>query len=486
LRPVRWTDALLPPEEPKESRMRPGVRTGLQIATTYLIGLVLPFFAYLLFDRAGLDITKAVYPLVVVSLLITGGAVWLEGFLALEKIDPPPPTDGAPNEMPATAIIAAYLPNEAATVVETVEAMLQIDYPAGLKVILAYNTPRPLPIEDTLREIAARDSRFVPFKVEGSTSKAQNVNAALALATGVFVGIFDADHKPRSDSFRRAYAWLAAGYDVVQGHAVVRNGGAGWVSRTVAVEFESIYAVSHPGRNRLHHFGIFGGSNGYWRRPLLNQIRMRGAMLTEDIDSSLRVVEGGGRIANDPFLISTELAPATLGALWNQRLRWAQGWFQVSLRHLLPAMRNRSLTRRQKLGMAFLLGWREIYPWISLQMFPLIMYWVYRDGTVHRLNWLIPIFVLTSLFTASVGPGQVFFAYRLADPSVRQHRRWFWMYLLVAGLFYTEWKNLIARVAQLKELLGERAWKVTPRNIALTPDAADPPVDAVQRSGTSA
>lgn len=83
----------------------------------------------------------------------------------------------------------------------------------------------------------------------------------------------------------------------------------------MAVEFETIYSVSHPGRQRLHDFGIFGGSNGYWRTDLLRSIRMRGSMLTEDIDSALRVVERGGRIVSDPFLVTRELAPTTLKAL---------------------------------------------------------------------------------------------------------------------------------------------------------------------------
>ena len=63
-------------------------------------------------------------------------------------------------------------------------------YPGPLQVILAYNTPRDLPIEAALRDIAARDPRFLPLRVPGSTSKAQNVNAALARVTGEFVGVF--------------------------------------------------------------------------------------------------------------------------------------------------------------------------------------------------------------------------------------------------------------------------------------------------------
>ena len=120
----------------------------------------------------------------------------------------------------------------------------------------------------------------------------------------------------------------------MQGHCVVRNGEDGLLERLVAAEFEAIYAVSHPGRARLHGFGIFGGSNGFWRTSLLQRVRLRGFMLTEDIDSSLRVIEAGGRIVSDPRLVSTELAPDRWGALWNQRMRWAQGWSQVSLRYL--------------------------------------------------------------------------------------------------------------------------------------------------------
>ena len=89
-----------------------------------------------------------------------------------------------------------------------------------------------------------------------------------------------------------------------------------------------------------------------------------------------------------------------------------------------------------------------------------------RDRWLFRLDWLVSLFVLTTLFTTAVGPGQVLFAKRLAVPEIRRRHRWFWFYLVVASLAYTEWKNVIARVAQVKELVGERQWKVTPRAAA--------------------
>jgi len=435
--------------------------TPFQILATFLLGTVGPFFIYQALYLVGVDVSAFIYVSIVLALALTGGVIWMEGFYALDPIRPPP--EASRPAPPATAIIAAYLPNEAATIVDTVESFLRIDYP-DLQVIVAYNTPRGLMVERNLREIAARDRRFMPLRVEGSTSKAQNVNAALRHARGEFVGLYDADHQPQSDSFQRAWRWLSNGYDVVQGHCVIRNGDVSAAARTVAVEFEAIYAVSHPGRWQLHGFGIFGGSNGFWRTDVLRRTRMHGFMLTEDIDSSLRVVKSGGRIANDPALISRELAPTTWTSLWNQRMRWAQGWFQVSRKHLREAWLSRTLSMRQKVGMTFLLGWREVYPWISVQMFPLIAFLAWRDNGLRNLDWFIAIFVLTTLFTTSVGPGQTLLAHRLAVPELRRHKAWFWAYLLFATLFYTEWKNVIARVAQVKEVMGEKHWKITARS----------------------
>ena len=474
LHPTRWTSALAGESSRGSKAMQAlgRVRTPLQIVAQQLTCLVLPFGVYVALDRMGVDISGLVYLALVVSLASTAAAIWAEGFAALRRPELPEEPATLP---PATAIIAAYLPNEAATLIETVFAFLRQDYP-DLQVILAYNTPHPLPVEDQLQEIARRDPRLEPLRIEGSVSKAQNVNAALARARGEIVGVFDADHHPDPGSFRRASRWLADGAAVVQGHCVVRNGGTSLVTRLVAAEFESIYAVSHPGRARLHQFGIFGGTNGYWRAEVLKRMRMRGFMLTEDIDSSMRVVESGGAIVSDPGLVSMELAPETVKALWNQRMRWAQGWTQVSWRHLMPMLKRPGASVRSRIGAFYLLAWREIYPWVSLQIFPLIAFWLLRGDPT--MNWFVPIFVITTVFTLSAGPAQVLFAWKLAHPSIKQHRRWFLLFLTLSPIFYTEMKNVIVRTAHLKELMGERTWKVTPRSAR--PNAARPP-DGLER-----
>jgi cellulose synthase/poly-beta-1,6-N-acetylglucosamine synthase-like glycosyltransferase/GGDEF domain-containing protein len=443
------------------------LRSPLQVVSTLALRLGLPFIVYVLVLYAGFDLTSVTYPLMAAALTATAAAMWIESFMAVGAVDVPTETDSTYPR--ATAIIAAYLPNEAATIVDTVTNMLSQDYPGELQVILAYNSPQPLPIEKVLTDLALHDRRLLLLKVNHSTSKAQNVNAALAHAEGEFVGIFDADHHPAPGSFVRAWRWLSNGHDIVQGHCVVRNGAASWVARMVAVEFETIYAVSHPGRARLHSFGIFGGSNGYWRRDALRQIRMQRSMLTEDIDSSMRSLRNGFNIVSDPGLISTELAPTTIGALWHQRMRWAQGWTQTAWRHFGPILASERLTRRQKVGAAFLLGWAQLVPWVTIQLVPILGFTIWRDGGLQNLDFLVPLFVLLTVFTFSVGPAQAIFAYLLGDASVRRHRMWFGLYAVHSMLWFAEFKNLIARVAQLKEIVGERQWRVTPRAAGVEP-----------------
>jgi hypothetical protein len=142
-------------------------------------------------------------------------------------------------------------------------------------------------------------------------------------------------------------------------------------------------------------------------------------------------------------------------------MRWAQGWFQVSLRHLWPILRKPGLSARQRLGIAHLLGWRELYPWLSLLTWPLLGFLAWRDG---GLDLSSPIFALLALFTTVSGPLQTLAAWRLAAPEVRRHPRWFVGAAVANLLFYTELKNIVNRVAQLKQLRGEHRWVVTPRS----------------------
>ena len=72
--------------------------------------------------------------------------------------------------------------------------------------------------------------------------------------------------------------------------------------------------------------------------------------------------------------------------------------------------------------MTYLLGWREVYPWIVMAAWPLLGFLAWRDG---GLDFASPIFMLATLFVTLSGPLQTLAAWRLAPPELRRHRRWF-------------------------------------------------------------
>lgn len=367
-----------------------------------------------------------------------------------------------------TAIVAAYLPNEQDIILETVAHMLSKvgGATADFEMILAYNTPERLPIEDVLAAVADRDPRLRLLRVEGSRSKAENINAALEEAQGEIVGVYDADHAPHADCFHRAWRWLGQGYDMVQGRCVIRNGGDNWLTRLIAVEFDSIYTLSHQGRSRLSRTAIFGGSNGYWRLQSLRSAGMNPAMLTEDIDCSVRSLLAGRKLAHDRSIISEELAPMQARHWLFQRKRWAQGWFEVTLCHLRGLMQTPYLNPLQKFFWFYLLAWREVYPFLALQVFSLMLTAVLRGQSIHWFgNWY---FLATSIITLASGPLMIALTFLWAGPRrMRARKRWYFSYL-VLSLFYTAAKTLITLVAQLSHVIRDRAWVTTPR-------AAPPP-----------
>ena len=53
--------------------------------------------------------------------------------------------------------------------------------------------------------------------------------------------------------------------------------------------------------------------------------------------------------------------------------------------------------------------------------------------------------------------------YKLGAPEIREHTSWWWQYVFVSVIAYSELKNIIVRVAQIRHILRQDEWVVTPR-----------------------
>ncbi len=376
---------------------------------------------------------------------------------------------GRPQKEPSiprcTYIVAAYLPNEQEIILETLRHLLtRVERPqGGLEVILAYNTPTCLPVEADLQKLAAQYPELQVLKVEGSHSKAENLNAALPIVTGEMTCILDADHQPAADSIRRAWRWLEGGrYDVVQGRNVIRNYNHNLLTKLVAVEFECLYGVSHPAKSLIADTAVFGGSNGYWRTSALCNIRFNPGMLTEDIDANLRTLLKGYRLVHDRSIIATELAPVSVRSLCSQRKRWDQGWLEISLKYQWPILRSDQFNLLQKLYWTSLLVYSKIFSVLSIQVYPVILALVLSHtvapASIQAYVWF------TTGVTFLSGPLQTLAAWKARDSTLKLPTAHFILHgLLITP--YSAFKNIISIVAIYDHLLRRTEWVVTPRNL---------------------
>ena len=360
-------------------------------------------------------------------------------------------------------IVVAYLPNEQNIILDTLKHILMtIEKPqGGLEVILAYNSPVQLPVEDDLKHLAALYPELRLLHVKTSHSKAENLNAALQIVTGEITGILDADHRPVADCLKRTWRWLESDwYDVVQGRNVIRNHNYNLLTKIISVEFEFLYGVSHLGRSILLDTAIFGGSNGYWRTSVLHHLQFCPDMLTEDVDISMRTLLGGYRIVNDPTIISTELAPIDIQSLWFQQKRWIQGWLEVALKYQWLFWRSDKLDVWQKLYWTMLLLYSTGFFAVGLPILLIISGLFFSNNSFpsqsHDYVWLMTVLSLVMELYQTLAVMKVKNSISrlcLSDLTL------YWLFVPLSFVF----KNIIIIAAIYDHLLGKTEWVITRR-----------------------
>lgn len=450
-----------------------------------VIGLPTALYYYILENGWDLSFLHILIPVLylVTSIVVIGEAVstaltyrrghiakmprfgMVQRFMRSPRTQPLYPLLRSPGNVPRSSlIVAAYLPNEQQIILETLEQILAtVERPEdGLEVILAYNRPERLPIEDRLERMAEQHPELKLLCVEGSRSKAQNINAALEIATGEITGILDADHHPQRDCFTRAWRWLSNyRYSAVQGRNVIRNQDVNFMTRMIAVEFECIYGVSHPAKSLLVDTGVFCGANGYWRTSILKRIGFSSKMLTEDIDASFRTLLSGHNIVHDPTIVVTELAPVDVRSFWFQRKRWAQGWLEVTLKYQATIVRTMRLDGWQKFYWTLLLVYSAGFHFIALQTFPITLSLALTGSTAPNIA---PEYIWTmTILTLASGPLQTLAAWIVRTDAVKQSAKDFWIYCLFIP-FYCVFKSVIAITAIYDHIFGNNEWVVTRRS----------------------
>ncbi|MGU3557187.1 glycosyltransferase family 2 protein [Asanoa ferruginea] len=241
------------------------------------------------------------------------------------------------------------LHREAAVVPDLLRALSALDYPAAkldIKLLLEADdaeTAAALP-RDTL------PARFEVITVPpgGPRTKPRALNAALPLARGALLTVYDAEDVPDPGQLRLAaalFARLPARTACLQGRLVIDNAGDSRLARAFALEYAGLFDVLNPAFARCGLPVPLGGTSMHLRTHVVRALHGWDAHnVTEDADLGLRLALAGYAVGDLPSPTFEE-APARLGPWLGQRTRWLKGLVQTSLTH-----GRRPLANARRLG----------------------------------------------------------------------------------------------------------------------------------------
>jgi biofilm PGA synthesis N-glycosyltransferase PgaC len=266
------------------------------------------------------------YPVVTAALWVAGGVL----FRLTEERDP---RDLSETRWPGvTVLIPAY--NEANVIATNVRAALDADYPELEVLVLDDGSTDDT--ESAAREAAGDDPRIQVVRDPVNRGKAERLNAGFALARHELVVVTDADAHLHPLAIKLLVTRMTRSpmLAAVAGAPHVTNR-TGVLCAMQVLEAAAIIGLIRRSQALTGRVGTVAGVLGLFRRDRVLAVGgYDGAMATEDIDLSWRLLLAGWHTSYEPRALVGMQVPASTGALWAQRKRWARGQGEVLHRHL--------------------------------------------------------------------------------------------------------------------------------------------------------
>jgi cellulose synthase/poly-beta-1,6-N-acetylglucosamine synthase-like glycosyltransferase len=287
-----------------------------------------------------------------------------------------------------------------------IDSVCQIDYPRELLEIqvLDDSTDETCSVaEQAVRRNAARgvDITYI-HRTDRTGYKAGALDAALKVAKGEFVAIFDADFIPTADFLTRTVPFFVdPKVAMVQARWGHINQEYSLLTKIQSILLDGHFVLEHGGRNRAGLFFNFNGTAGIWRRTAITDAGgWQHDTLTEDLDLSYRAQLRGWRFVFLPDLIAPAEVPVEMNSFKSQQHRWAKGSIQTC-RKLLPRILRANVPLGVKAEAFFHLTANFNYPLmcvLSVLMAPAMVI-RYNMGWYEMLLIDVPLFFAA---TASV------------------------------------------------------------------------------------
>jgi peptidoglycan/xylan/chitin deacetylase (PgdA/CDA1 family)/glycosyltransferase involved in cell wall biosynthesis len=262
---------------------------------------------------------------------------------------------GLPVTEPASVIIPAY--NESAGIEATVRSLVASDHPVEIVVVDDGST------DGTADIVAGLDLPGVRLIRQENAGKPAALNAGLAASSHPLVVMLDGDTVFEPDAVRvllQPFADPAVG--AVSGNTKVANRG-GLLGRWQHIEYVVGFNLDRRLFDLAECMPTVPGAIGGFRREALDRVGgVSDLTLAEDTDLTMALCRDGWRVVYEERAKAWTEAPASLGALWQQRYRWCYGTLQAMWKHRGALVQTGSSGRLGRRGLGYLLLFQVLLP----------------------------------------------------------------------------------------------------------------------------
>lgn len=228
-----------------------------------------------------------------------------------------------------TILIPAH--NEAKVIGNTIQAMVDMEYPEGKLQIIVVNDGSTDSTKDIILEYAAQYPKVEIYDIpagEGGKGKSRTLNLGIKAAKGEVIAIYDADNTPDRKALKYLVAQLVLHKELgaVLGKFRTVNKNRNLLTKFINIETLSFQSMLQAGRWQMHNIATLPGTNFVMWNWLIQKLDgWDEEALTEDSELSIRIYQEGYKIKFIPYAITYEQEPESWKVWIKQRMRWVRG-----------------------------------------------------------------------------------------------------------------------------------------------------------------
>jgi len=267
-----------------------------------------------------------------------------------------------------TVTILIPMHNEEKVIRHSLDCMLNLDYPVDKLEIIPINDHSDDETGKIMKEYAAQHPKLIkPFeRTNGTRGKPAALNDTLEKAQGEIIIVFDADYIPPRNIVRDlAVCFMDPEVGAVMGRVIPLNIDRNALARLLDLERTGGYQIDQQARFNLHLIPQFGGTVGGFRKQVTKNLGSFDVTnLTEDTELTFKLYINGWKVLYANRLECYEEAPESWRVRSRQVNRWSRGHTRCFIKYLIPMLKSKFLSWREKLDGTLLL---------SIYLLPLIL-----------------------------------------------------------------------------------------------------------------